>query len=588
MTRLAKRQAHTRPLRGIAKCPTGISGLDDITGGGLPRGRPTLVCGSAGSGKTMLAMEFLIHGAMQFGEPGVFIAFEEAALDLAKNVASLGFDLQDLTQRKRLMIDYVRVERSDIEETGEYDLEGLFIRLGAAVDSIGAKRVVLDTVESLFASLPNPLIVRAELRRLFQWLKARHLSVIITGEQGGAATLTRNGLEEYVSDCVITLDHRIVEQIGTRRLRIVKYRGSAHGTNEYPFLIDQGGFSVLPITSFGLHYPATTQRMPTGVPRLDAMLGGRGLYRGSSVLVSGTAGAGKSSLAASLAVAACRRGERCLYFAFEESPDQIMRNMGSIGLDLKRWVDRRRLRFHAMRPTAFGLDMHLAIMHRQIEAFHPQVMIVDPITSLLAAGAFTDAKLMVTRLMDFAKMQQITTVFTDLTGDKSALERSGIGISSLMDTWLVLRDIELGGERNRGMYVLKARGMGHSNQIREFLLTDHGIELLDVYTGAGGVLTGSARLAQEAQERAAAQARQEEMARLTQELQRKSGALESQIAAQREEFEREAREVRERLAALQQREQTLAAESMEMGRRRKADAANSRPNGRRTTTGGSR
>lgn len=586
MTRVAKR-THTRPLQGLAKCPTGIRGLDETIGGGLPRGRPTLVCGGAGSGKTMLAMEFLVRGATQFGEPGVFMAFEETAQDLAQNVASLGFDLQDLAQRRQLLIDYVRILRSDTEETGEYDLEGMLIRLGAAVDSIGAKRVVLDTVESLFGSLPNPLIVRAELRRLFQWLKLRHLNVIITGERG-AGTLTRHGLEEYVSDCVITLDHRVVDQIATRRLRIVKYRGSAHGTNEYPFVIDQGGVSVLPITSFGLQYPVATQRVSSGIARLDTMLGGQGYYRGSSVLLSGTAGSGKTSVAASFAAAACQRGERCVYFAFEESAEQIMRNMGSIGLDLKRWVDRGRLLFHAKRPTTFGLDMHLVTMHRQIEEFHPQVVVVDPLTSMLAAGVYKDAKLMVMRLIDFLKMQQITSVFIDLTGDQAALEHSSMGVSSVMDAWLLLRDIELPGERNRGIYVLKARGMAHSNQICEFVLSDHGIQLRDVYVGSGGVLTGSARLAQEAQERAAALARQREIAQLAQELKRKGAALESQIAAERAEFESEASEVRERLAVLQQREQTLATDETAMSRSRKADVTNPRPNGRGTNRGAAR
>lgn len=587
MTRLAKR-VRIPPAPGLAKCPTGITGLDEITGGGLPRGRPTLVCGGAGCGKTLLAMEFLVRGATQYGEPGVFMVFEESALDLAENVASLGFDLPELERRKKVIVDYVRTERADLEETGEFDLEGLFVRIGAAVDRIGARRVVLDTIESLFAALPNPLIVRAELRRLFRWLKDRQLSVIVTGEQG-AGTLTREGLEEYVSDCVINLDQRVADQIATRRLRVVKYRGSAHGSNEYPFLIDRGGFSVLPITSFGLQYTVSTQRVSTGSAGLDAMLGGRGYYRGSSVLISGTAGSGKTSVGATFAAAACARGERCLYFALEESPPQIMRNMASIGIGLKRWVDRGTLRFDPRRPTTCGLDQHLATMHRLIEEFQPQVLVVDPLSSLVGAGTLVDAKLMVTRLIDFLKMSQITALFVDLTRDKAALERSGIGISSLMDAWLLLRDIEIGGERNRGLYVLKARGIAHSNQIREFVLGDRGIDVLDLYRGASNLLlTGSARLAQESQDRGDALDRQQETARLTQSLQRTGRALDSQIAAQRAELEREVGEVRERLAALKQHEELVTAGLASRGRSRNAGPARSRRKGRDSHSGPAR
>lgn len=522
--------------RQLLKASTGIQGLDEITGGGLPKGRPTLVCGGAGCGKTLLAMEFLVRGATQFNEPGVFMAFEETAQDLTQNVASLGFDLKDLIARKRMVLDFVYIERSEIEETGEYDLEGLFIRLGHAIDSIGAKRVVLDTIESLFSGLPNPLILRAELRRLFRWLKTKGVTAIITGERGDG-TLTRQGLEEYVSDCVIVLDHRANEQVSSRRMRVVKYRGSTHGTNEYPFLIDENGISVLPVTSLGLQQIASTGRISSGIPRLDAMLGGAGYYRGSSILISGTAGTGKSSLAAHFAQAACQRGERTLYFAFEESPSQIMRNMCSIGVDLQPWVRKGLLQFQANRPTFAGLEMHLTLMHKAIHAFKPQVVVVDPLNSFVMGGNETEVKVMLMRLVDFLKMNQITGLFTNLTSGGSALEQTDIAISSLIDTWLLLRDIEIGGERNRGLYILKSRGMAHSNQIREFLLTDHGVELRDVYVGPSGVLTGSARLAQEAQEQAAQTIHEQEVERRKLDLERKRRVIDAQISAMRAEFE---------------------------------------------------
>jgi len=556
--------------RQLPKAPTGIQGLDEITGGGLPKGRPTLICGSAGCGKTLLAMEFLVRGATEFNEPGVFMAFEETAKDLTENVASLGFDLKNLIARKKMVLDFVYIERSEIEETGEYDLEGLFIRLGHAIDSIGAKRVVLDTIESLFSGLPNPLILRAELRRLFRWLKTKGVTAIITGERG-EDTLTRQGLEEYVSDCVIVLDHRANEQISSRRLRVVKYRGSTHGTNEYPFLIDENGISVLPVTSLGLQQIASTGRISSGIPRLDAMLGGAGFYRGSSVLISGTAGTGKSSLAAHFAQAACQRGERTLYFAFEESPSQIMRNMRSIGIDLQPWVRKGLLQFQANRPTFAGLEMHLTMMHKAINAFKPQVVIVDPLNSFVIGGNETEVKAMLMRLVDFLKMNQITGLFTNLTSGGSALEQTDIAISSLIDTWLLLRDIEIGGERNRGLYILKSRGMAHSNQIREFLLTDHGVELRDVYIGPSGVLTGSARLAQEAQEQAAQTIHEQEVEQRKLELERKRRVIEMQISAMRAEFAAQEAETLNIIGQEQAREAHLTQERVDMALSRKAD-----------------
>lgn len=559
----------------LPKAPTGIQGLDEITGGGLPKGRPTLVCGGTGCGKTLLAMEFLVRGATQFNEPGVFMAFEETAKDLTQNVASLGFDLTDLVARNQIVLDYVHIERSEIEESGEYDLEGLFIRLGQAIDSVGARRVVLDTIESLFAGLPNPLILRAELRRLFRWLKDRGVTAIITGERG-EVTLTRQGLEEYVSDCVIVLDHRVSEQVSSRRLRVVKYRGSTHGTNEYPFLIDEDGFSVLPITSLGLKHDVSTERISSGIARLDAMLGGAGYYRGSSVLVSGTAGTGKSSLAAHFADAACRRGERVLHFAFEESPSQIMRNMRSIGIDLQPWVEKGLLQYQATRPTASGLEMHLTAMHKAVNTFKPQVVIVDPVNSFNIGSNEIEVKAMLMRLVDFLKMNQITGFFTSLTSGGGALERTDVAISSLIDTWLLLRDIELGGERNRGLYVLKSRGMAHSNQIREFLLTDHGVELRDVYIGPEGVLTGSARLAQEAKEQAAQTAHQQDIERRQLDLERRRKAMEAQIAALRTEFEAQQAETLKLIGQEQALETQLMQEREGMALSRKADAASER------------
>ncbi len=462
----------------LPKAPSGIRGLDEITDGGVPRGRPTLVCGGAGCGKTLFAMEFLLRGAIEYGEPGVFMAFEETAEELAANVTSLGFDLRALERQKKVLVDYVRVERSEIEETGEYELEGLFVRLAHAIDQVGAKRVVLDTVESLFAGLPNPLVLRSELRRLFRWLKDRGLTVVITGEQG-EGMLTRQGLEEYVSDCVIFLDHRVTEEVSTRRLRIVKYRGTTHGTNEYPFLIDEGGISVLPITSITLEYEASTERISTGVPRLDEMLGGKGYYKGSTILVSGTAGTGKTTLAAHLALDFCRRGRRCIYFAFEESASQIQRNMASVGLDLSPYLRDGTLQVLPMRPQSTGLEMHLASMHKAVEDAAPQLVIMDPISNLL--GTRREARSMLTRLIDFLESRTISTLLTDLTPGGADLEETEVGISSLIDTWLVLEVVRSGGERNRIINVVKSRGMPHSNQTRQFRLTSTGVQILDAY-----------------------------------------------------------------------------------------------------------
>jgi circadian clock protein KaiC len=542
---------------GLAKAPTGIQGLDEITLGGLPRGRTTLICGGPGCGKTLLGMEFLVRGATEFDEPGVCVSFDETAEELSRNVASLGFPVDDLVAAGKLAIDYIYIERSLIEEAGEYDLEGLFVRLGLAVKSIGAKRVLLDSVETLFAGLSNEALLRSELRRLFRWLKDHGLTAIVTAERGNSS-LTRHGLEEYISDCVILLDHRVAESVFTRRLRIVKYRGSTHGTNEFPFLIDQDGFSVVPVTSLGLEHAVSDERVSTGVPALDGMLGGQGYYRGSSILISGKAGTGKTSMAAHFADAACGRGERCIYFSFEESEQQVVRNMRSIGVDLGRWIARGLLQFHATRPTTLGVEMHLVTMYSAIRRFDPAAAVIDPATSMLNVAEQTETKNMILRIVDFLKSRQMTTLLTTLTEAGDSAEQSGLYISSLVDAWLVLREIENSGERNRGIHILKARGTAHSNQIREFLLTSHGIELRDVYLGAEGMLMGSARATQEAKDAAAAEllAREVENQRILRE--RKRRALQAQIASLEAELEWETKES-QRLSEQQELEEQSAA-----------------------------
>ncbi|HET6489768.1 MAG TPA: circadian clock protein KaiC [Syntrophales bacterium] len=554
-------------LAGLEKCPTGISGLDEITGGGLPKGRPTLVVGSAGSGKTLLSMEFLIKGATKYNEPGVFVAFEETSEELSKNVASLGFDVQALIAKKKLAVDYVYIERSEIEETGEYDLEGLFIRLGHAIKSVGAKRVVLDTIEVLFAGLPNPAILRAELRRLFRWLKRVGVTAVITGERG-EHSLTRYGLEEYVADCVILLDHRVTDQLSTRRLRVVKYRGSAHGTNEYPFLIDEHGMAILPITSLGLSHEASTERVPTGIPRLDRMFEGGGYYRGSSVLVSGTAGTGKTSLAAYFGDAACRSGKRCLYFAFEESESQLARNMRSIGLDMAKWSRKGLLKVHASRPEVQGLERHLVEMHKLIEGFKPQAVVVDPITNLVKVGGRLEVTSMLTRLVDYLKSEKITLLSTSLvTGETEA----AAGVSSLMDTWINLQDMESNGERNRGIMIMKSRGMGHSNQVREFCLTDRGIVIADPYLGPSGIVTGSARAAREVQEEAALIEQKNELNRKKRELERKRRVMQAKVEELKAGFEAEREELERIAGESREKESARAAQRGLMARMRMAD-----------------
>ncbi len=554
---------------GVGKCPTGILGFDEILDGGLPRGRPTLLVGAAGCGKTVLAMEFLCRGIVDFGEPGVFIPFEERAGDLAANFAGLGFDLPALQSRNLLRVDHVEVERSQIQEAGEYDLDGLFVRLKAAIDAIGARRVVLDGVEVLFGALDNDDILRSELRRLFNWLKEQGMTTIVTAEQGVKA-MTRHGLEEYVADCVILLQNAVDEGAAIRRMRVVKYRGSSHGANVYPFLIDRDGISVAPITSARLEYSVSSERISSGVPRLDALLGG-GVFKGSGVLISGTAGCGKTSVAATFANAACGRGERVLYLAFEESCDQIVRNMTSIGLHLDEWMASGELEIISARPTMFGLEMHLAEIHRAVVRRNPSMVILDPISNFALTGSSRDVMALLARLVDLLKSRGTTAIFTSLTRGGEHLESTGAAVSSMMDTWLLLRDIEKEGERNRVLHVLKSRGSGHSHQVREFVLSDRGIDLLDVYAGPGGVALGSGRLVQEAEDRAGRLRRSLEIRRRERDRGRRLAVLNARIEALRAEFEASDQELGIELTEAQASDLAIEAIEREVSTYRKAD-----------------
>ncbi len=555
----------------LPKSPTGISGFDEVTEGGLPKGRPSLVCGGPGSGKTLFSLEFLVKGATQFNEPGVFVAFEETPEELAKNVKSLGFDLDDLVRRKKLVLDHVHIERSEIEVTGEYDLEGLFVRLGYLIDSVKAKRIVIDTLEALFASLPNEAILRAELRRLFRWLKEKGMTAIITAERGTEGRFTRHGLEEYVSDAVILLDHRVTEQVSTRRIRILKYRGAFHGTNEYPFLIERDGVSILPISSVSLDHTVSSERVSTGIARMDIMLTG-GYYKGSSILLSGTAGTGKSSFAAAFADATCRSGKKCIYFAFEESEHQIIRNMRSIGIDLEPWVKRGLLTFYASRPSSYGLEMHLVRMHAVINEVKPDAVIIDPISNLISVGSEREVNSMLNRLIDFIKGRGTTALMTNLSGPEST-EETEIAISSMIDTWILLSAVETNGERNRTIYILKSRGMPHSNQVREFTLSEKGMQLTDVYVGEGRVFTGSARQAQEAKDRADAIARQQETERKRRDLERGIKAAESQFEMLGAQVEQDRKELQMLAEEEKLREEALAFDRRRQLEIRKADQA---------------
>lgn len=521
----------------LEKCPTGITGFDELSEGGLPRGRPTLVAGSAGSGKTLFAMEFILHGVELYGEPGVFVSFEETPRDLAANVVSLGYDLFQHQEENRLSIIQITLDPGQVV-AGEFDLDGIFLRLGLAIETIGAKRIALDAVENLFSAFTNLTILRTEFRRLIGWLKEKGITAVVTTERG-QNSITRNGLEEYIADCVVTLDNRVEDQLATRRLRIVKYRGSAHSGDECPFVLNQFGFSVIPVTSAGLAYKVSNERVSSGIDSLDEMLGG-GSYRGSSVLVSGPGGTGKSSIAAHMADAACRRGERCLHVALEESPDQIERNMASIGLDLAQWRKAGLLRFHAARTTSGGLENHLATLSGLVRDFRPDLVVIDPITAFTVAANEERVKLMLIRSLDLFKSQGITSLFTALTTGGDAAEATSMDIASLTDTWFLLRNLELSGERTRALYVLKARGIAHSNQIREFLLTDAGIKLVDILLDAKGqILTGSARELRMKQKESETDARDASKLHRRAALENRRHVLEAKIAAIREEYEEE-------------------------------------------------
>jgi circadian clock protein KaiC len=552
----------------LKKSLTGITGLDEITFGGLPSGRPTIVCGGPGCGKTLLALEFLVNGVLKYNEPGVFMAFEEKAEDLAINVASLGVDLDKMQRNKKIKVDYVHVDKSEIEETGEYDLSGLFVRLNYAIESIGAKRVVLDTIENLFSGLSNEGILRSEIRRLFQWLKDKNVTTLITGEKG-EKTLTRQGLEEYVSDCVILLDHRLQNQISTRLLRVIKYRGTVHGTNEYPFLIDKEGISVLPITSLELNNSVSKEKISSGVATLDEMLDeGRGFFRGSSILISGTAGTGKTSIGASFAHATCLRKEKCLFFAFEESPAQIIRNMASIGMNLQEHIDNGLLRFHSSRPTLYGLEMHLVDFHKKIEQYNPRVVILDPITNLVTIGSVSEVKSMLIRLIDYLQKKQITVMFTALTFTHSVSEQTDEGVSSLVDTWITVRDLETNGERNRGLFIMKSRGMKHSNQVREFTITAKGLKLVDVFLGPSGVLIGSARETQMMEAAMGQELKTYAVSRKDREIERKKNILQANIARLQEEFESLKEELNHTYQEDELRKQIMERNRMELTKKR--------------------
>lgn len=554
-------------MRSIAKSPTGISGFDDLTLGGLPTGRPTLVCGTAGCGKTLFAATFLVHGIRELNEPGVFVSFEERPSDIIENVASLGFELDALIASEKMVIEHIEVDPSEVAEIGDFDLEGLFLRLELAIDSIGAKRVVLDTIESLFSAFTNQAVLRAEIRRLFDWLKDRGLTTVITGERGDGA-LTRQGLEEYVSDCVLLLDHRVQNQISTRRLRIVKYRGSSHGTNEYPFLIDQGGFSVLPVSSLGLNHRVFEERVSTGVADLDAMIGGGGFHRGSSILISGVAGSGKSSLAASFVDAACKAGQKALVFSFEESQQQMVRNMRSLGIDLEGHLTAGKLKYVAARPTFYSLEMHLALMLREILSFRPDIFVLDPLSAFTETGDRSEVHAMLLRIVDFLKSEGITGVLNHLTQSGKAVIETDSGLSSLMDAWILLLNRESNGEFNRELYLLKARGVRHSNQVREFVMDGNGIHLLLPYIGQGQALTGAARRVAEAEDRRRERQREIEAEKAQQVIdQRRRRAL-AQIEILRSELEADEAELRALVGTEAERRSQVETDEAEMRKSR--------------------
>jgi circadian clock protein KaiC len=460
----------------LAKAQTGIPGLDEITRGGLPAGRPTLIYGGPGCGKTILAMEFLVHGAQDLDEPGLFVSFEETEAQLLENFSSFGFGLEELIEKKKLKISYVELSRGEIVEAGAFSLDGLLIRLQHGIVEIGAKRVVLDSLETLFSSLSINERLRNEVARLFRWLRDAGVTAIITGERG-QEQFTRHGFEDYVSDCVLLLDHRTVGQISKRRMRIIKYRGSGHATNEFPFLIGETGLSVVPITSIDLGHRACSERVSTGVKDLDEMLGGEGYFKSTTALITGRSGTGKSSLAAAFALAACERGERCLYFSFEESASQVVRNMRSLGMDLEPWVEQGLLAIRSFRPTFRGLEEHLVSVAEQTSLFDPTCVVMDPTTNFVTVGDEEEVKSMLTRILDLLKRRGTTLVMTALTAGVGTPDQTENPLSSLVDTWIVV-DLELRGNvRHRAIHVVKSRGMEHSHEMRELLMSSRGLSI---------------------------------------------------------------------------------------------------------------
>jgi circadian clock protein KaiC len=551
----------------LPKSPTGITGFDEVSQGGLPTGRPTLVSGPPGAGKSLFALQFLVHGATVCAEPGVFLSFEGTRDKLASDVRGLGIDLDALEQDGRVLVDAQSMAGQAVA-TGEFDLEALMVRMAFAVDKIGAKRVAIDSLESLFAAFSSrPDVVRSELLRLFSWLGDRGLTAVITGERA-EDSLIRHGMEEFLSDCVVLLDHRVVDEVATRRLRILKYRGSTHGRNEYPFLIGPDGLEVLPITSLGLYQQVNSERLSTGIAGLDEMLGGLGVFRGSSVLVSGTSGTGKTTIGASFASAACQRGERVLFFSFEESQSEIMRNMASVSLDLAGWVDRGLLHFYCERPTTQGLEGHLATMQRQVERIAPTLVVIDPVSSLSRGTSKGDVSAMLTRQIHYLKSAGITAVMTSLTEGGNDLEHTELSISSLVDTWLLTITMQDSGERNRGLYVLKSRGMAHSNQIREFLLSSEGVSLVPVYMGPDGVLTGSARAAAEAVETGIRLGAEQESSQLSEAMELRRKAVETHVTSMWADFEAEESRAARQLTASKKGKEDLRAARLEQGRQR--------------------
>ncbi|WP_240236172.1 circadian clock protein KaiC [Nocardioides sp. CFH 31398] len=520
----------------LEKAATGIEGFDDITFGGLPRARATIVTGAAGSGKSMFGVEFLAQGARAYGEPGVLLSFEETADELVANAASIGVDLRAMADEGTLVVDSAAGDLDDLVQSGAFDLEGLLLRLAAAIDAVGARRVVLDTVETLFSTLPDETTVRREFARLLRWLKERDLTVVVTAERGQQGRLTRHGIEEYVSDCVVVLDHRVEDEVATRRMRVAKYRGSPHGTNEFPFLISGRGLVVMP-----LHHDELTEvseeRVSLGIPELDTMVGG-GVFRGSTIMISGSAGTGKTSIAACAADAACRRGEKALFLSFEEPSGQVVRNMRSIGLDLQHWIDKGLLVVQHMRPAITGLEAHLASLHMILDEHPAEVVVLDAVASLSRGVASYASASAVARDIAMLRLRGATTVLTALAGTHDD-PHTDVSASSLVDAWLLVRNVENDGERNRLLMTIKNRGSFHSNQVREFLLTDDGPRLVDVFVGPDGVLTGSAREQQEARDASTEDARRRDQERRRASIERRREEVEAQIATLRRQLEDE-------------------------------------------------